>query len=560
MALPPPLPRRTAARSAALTLAYALAVLTARSVRPSTPASAADTVAADRGFLLSGVQFVQSSPGSIPGPVIPFGEAFPVVLGAEGERRMAVVSAGRWEKGRVVAFGHGAFFREGAVGSRETQSGRFMTNALKWTAGGRMALASLKVVDVGGHEGFRAWLTRQGATVVVSDGSDLATALRGANVLVWGAWRQGKAERDIIANWVKTGGGLVAESLGWGWMQLNPNVDIRQHAGNQLLAEGRLDGSDGYLPRTTGNPAGLATGSTETGLTQGDEALAALRGERGALEDRQIAQAVHVLTRLIRTLPRSEPKLLPALRLMTADLGPIIPTEADPVSLYKDPLQRIGLTLQVEDLRFVAPDAVPFHPAGTEFPGDVPIEAPRVTREIDVDTRQTRWHSTGLYAPPGERLTVSLTQAVVDLELAIRIGPFTDENWHMDDWTRVPSIWSRSPLTATTVLAANAFGGPVYIEVPDDVSFLAGTVQVTVAGAVEAPYFRLGETTTAEWRDRLRSLKAPYAELGTDKLFLTVPSSAIRNLDDPGPVLRFWNEVLDAQADLAARPRARDYP
>lgn len=540
-------------------LAVCLAV-TLAAARPSLATPVADTVTADRTFLLTGVQFVQSSPGSIPGPVIPFGDAFPVVLGAEGERRMAVVSAARWEQGRVVAFGHGGFFDEGTLASGETHSGRFMTNALNWAAGGRLALASQKIVVVGGNAGYRAWLARQGATVVVSDGSDLGTALRGAHVLVWGAWRQGKAERDLIANWVKTGGGLVAESLGWGWMQLNPNVDIRQHAGNQLLAAAGIVWSDGYLDRTSGNPAGFATGITEIGLTQGDDALAALRGERGTLEDRQIAQAVHVLTRLIRTLPRGEAKLLPALRLMTANLGPIIPTEADPVSLYKDPLQRIGLTLQIEDLRFAAPDAVPFHPAGAEFPGDVPIEAPRITRAVDIDTRQTRWHSTGLYAPPGERLTVSLTQAVVDLGLALRIGGFTDENWHMDEWTRVPSIWSRSPLTATTVSAANAFGGPVYIEVPDDVSFLAGTVEVTIAGAVEAPYFRLGETTAAEWRDRLRSLKAPYAELGTDKLFLTVPSSAIRNLDDPTPVLRFWDEVLDAQADLAQRPRARDYP
>ncbi|MFN8424446.1 MAG: M60 family metallopeptidase [Anaerolineae bacterium] len=551
--------RPAVSRSAATAVACMLTALAARSTRPARAAFAADTVAADRQYLLTGVQFVQSSPGSIPGPVIPFGNAFPVVLGAEGERRMPVVSAARWEKGRVVAFGHGGFFDVGTLDDTAAQSKRFFTNAITWSAAGRTALENLTIVVVG-HDELRAWLAREGATVVASDGADLATKLRGANVLIWGAWTQGPAERDLIAGWVKSGGGLVAESLGWGWMQLNPNLDIRQHAGNQLLAPAGLVWSDGYLDRTSGNPAGFATGITEVGLTQGTQALEALRDRLGTLDPREVAQAVHLLTRLIRTLPRDEGALLPELRKMTADLGAIVPTEADPVSLLKDPLQRLGLTLQIEDLRFAPPGEAPFHPAGAEFPGDVPVEAPRVTRTVAVDTRQTRWHSTGLYAPPGEKLTVTLPEAAVDLGLALRIGPFTDENWHLDDWTRAPSIWSRHPLAAATTLADTAFGGPVYIEVPDDVSFLAGTIDVGIAGAVEAPYFRLGRTSVAEWRDRLRGLQAPYAELGTDKIFLTVPSSAVRALDDPEPVLRFWNEVADAQADLAQRPRERDYP
>ncbi|MEO8084384.1 MAG: M60 family metallopeptidase [Ardenticatenales bacterium] len=559
MLQPSPAVRPLMVRLAAAAIVAAVMGIGSVSVPVSKPATAADTVAIDRQNLLTGVQFVQSSPGSIPGPVIPFGDAFPVVLAAEGERRMPVVSAVRWAQGRVVAFGHGGFFDVATLDDPTTQSKRFFVNAITWSAAGRKAIEDMTIV-VEGHADLQAWLTAQGATVVPSDGGDMASKLRGADVLVWGAWTQDAAERDAIAGWVKGGGGLVAESLGWGWMQLNPTLDIRQHAGNQLLAQAGLVWSDGYLDRTSGNPAGFATGITEVGLTQGTRALEALRDQLGTLDPRQVAQAVHLLTRLIRTLPRDEGSLLPELRRMTADLGPIVPTEADPVSLLTDPLQRIGLTLQVEDLRFAPPGEAPFHPAGAEFPGDVPPSAPRVQRTVSIDTRQTRWHSTGLYAPPGEKLTVTLPDSALDLGLALRIGAFTDENWHMDDWTRVPSIWSRHPLDAATTFADNAFGGPVYIEVPDDISFLAGTIDVHIAGAVEAPYFRLGETTVAEWRDRLRGLEAPYAELGTDKIFLTVPSSAIRGLDDPEPVLRFWNEVADAQADLAQRPRERDYP
>ena len=58
-------------------------------------------------------------------------------------------------------------------------------------------------------------------------------------------------------------------------------------------------------------------------------------------------------------------------------------------------------------------------------------------------------------------------------------------------------------------------------------------------------------------RARIRNLPGPWAELGTPKVVLTVPSAAIRDLDDPAALLQFWDRVLDGAADLAARPRER---
>lgn len=544
--------------AATATLLASAALVASAPERPAiaTTSAAPSTSDADRAQLLDGVSVVQSSPGSIPGPIVPFGDAFPVVLGAEGAQRMAVVSAARWGGGRVVAFGHGAFFDLGTLESSATQSGRFMTNALRWAAGdmGDLDGATIVLAD---HAGLRPWLEARGATVV-TPGGDVAGALAGADVLVWGAWRQGAAERAAIATWVQGGGGLVASSLGWGWMQLNPALDLRAHAGNALLAPAGLAWSDGYLDRTSGDPAGFAAAAGDLELTQGTAALDALRERREALTRPQVAQAVHVLTRLIRTLPRDEASLLPALRAMTAGLGPIVPTVADPVSLYDDPLERLGLTLQIEDLRFAAPEAMPAHPAGEDFPGSVSPEAPRSALDVVVDLGRPRWHATGLYAPPGAAITASLSAGDVGRGLALRIGAFTDETWHLENWTRAPSIWSRHPLGATAVIASNAFGGPVYVEVPQGAEPVRAVVRI--AGAVEAPRFVLGETTLDAWRTRVRGLGAPYAELESATIALTVPSAAIRSLDDPEALLRFWDAVQDANADLAARPRARLYP
>lgn len=46
----------------------------------------------------------------------------------------------------------------------------------------------------------------------------------------------------------------------------------------------------------------------------------------------------------------------------------------------------------------------------------------------------------------------------------------------------------------------------------------------------------------------------------TRKVILTVPSEAVRDLDDPAELMRFWDKVLDSCAELAARPTDRRRP
>ena len=84
---------------------------------------------------------------------------------------------------------------------------------------------------------------------------------------------------------------------------------------------------------------------------------------------------------------------------------------------------------------------------------------------------------------------------------------------------------------------------------------------LTVSGAtVRAPYFVAGKTKLADWKASIRKAPAPWAELQTDNFILTVPSSAVRKLDNPDALMAWWNRVVDAEADLAAIPRARPRP
>ncbi|MHC4923234.1 MAG: M60 family metallopeptidase, partial [Planctomycetota bacterium] len=192
------------------------------------------------------------------------------------------------------------------------------------------------------------------------------------------------------------------------------------------------------------------------------------------------------------------------------------------------------------------------------FPGSVPEKAERVECDVIVDLRRPRWHSTGLYAPPGEVITVGIPAAAKGAGLVLRVGCHTDSIRRKPDWTRAPEIALRRPLDAARVSVASAFGGLIYVEVPKGAP--ARPVKLKVKGAVEAPRYVHGETKVVDWQKTQRHLPGPWAELETKKIILSVPSKAVRDLDDPKALMDHWDRVMDACADLAVRPRKRESP
>lgn len=67
------------------------------------------------------------------------------------------------------------------------------------------------------------------------------------------------------------------------------------------------------------------------------------------------------------------------------------------------------------------------------------------------------------------------------------------------------------------------------------------------------PTFVLGETTLSEW-SYLRTAPAPWAELEFDNIILTVPTDVVKDLERPDELAEHWNIMMNAIADLAARP------
>ncbi len=171
-----------------------------------------------------------------------------------------------------------------------------------------------------------------------------------------------------------------------------------------------------------------------------------------------------------------------------------------------------------------------------------------------VSAKADVWHTTGVYAAPGEVVRVTVPAAAAGQGLGVRIGAHTDELWHLDRWERAPQVSRWSPIASKTTAAANPFGGLVYVTAPVGVKL--GEVTATIDGGVAAPVYFAGKTTADEWAT-LRAAPAPWGEFVSDKFVLTLPAAVARTVENPAEVTAFWDQVLDGCADLTAVPKQR---
>ena len=161
-------------------------------------------------------------------------------------------------------------------------------------------------------------------------------------------------------------------------------------------------------------------------------------------------------------------------------------------------------------------DQVTAHPGAAEFPGKVADDAPRVVkREFTFALNMPRWQSTGLYAAPGERVTVHVTAQDAKLGLSVVVGAHSDRIFARDKWPRFPVISRTFKITEPRTEVANAFGGLIYINIPrnkemggyhvptyggygwldEDPKKIRGSAHITIDVGVEAPLYVAGRTT-----------------------------------------------------------------
>lgn len=497
----------------------------------------------DVAALLDGVGSI-ASPG-VPGPLAVTGEDAFVVWTARDPvgAFVPLAAAARHGRGKLVALGHTGYFEEGALATGDTA--RFVANAARWVGGFEPRVACWRrpaLADALRDADVRATLLRK---------RDWTTDLARYDVVCLDPSPLDAGEVEQLRAWVADGGGLVLVGLGWGWSQRNPGRELsRDHPGNRLIAPLGVAWADGTVAEVDGAPPSAAR---RRGADAGATLRALASDPRGPAPTANGGLSVAdgaILSAAARAVPADDARFLPALEAWLAGADTRPPTRDAPLDA-DDVADRLALVVQHRRAGSRAPEDVAAAPTAADFPGAVPGSAARRpgARVAVVGVTGERV-TTGLYAPPGEVVALRVPEPLRDAGMRVRIGAHSDRLWHRPAWERHPEISATWTLDAAEVRVASPHGGALYLELARDAD---GSHEVRVDGCVTAPRYDLGRTTADEWRV-LRRAPAPWAELGSRHVRLSVPSEFVRGIDDPAPLLELWDRVIEACAELDGAP------
>ena len=483
--------------------------------------------APDRAALVAGVDGLVAS-GALPGAMVAAKGAF-VVMRAGDVPLFVATHVGR---GRALAGGHEVFFDVNNV--RNPGNARFFANAVAWL-GGRPA-SKLQVGALG--------MSAVNGTIAVRR-DELRAGLAGLDVLMMnqGALDGDLGLQDAVVAWTKAGHGLLVLGPAWGWQQLNPSKNlVANHGGNRML-----------LPFGIGFSTGIADGkpsaANDDPLLATDSALSALR--KGGLSPAEVARATGTVERALELMPAVGGEIR---SLAAAEGGVDGPTSKRPITRTM-PFSRLWARLQAREIEEGNAASLGKFASTDDFPGIVPKEAARSPKKIvTVDKNFPGWANTGLYAAPGEFVTITTFDTDLKDGLGVRIGAQTDELWGLDSWARFPKVSYRWPLAKKETRVMSPFGGTIYIDVPRGAH---NGSAVYILNAVPAPRYIPQQVTNEDWAKMLATPGAPWVELEGTKVVLSLPRWAVADLKDPVSLMKYWDKMMElCFAFYAAPPRA----
>lgn len=517
-----------------------------------------ETIDRHRQFMLANVGDI-STPG-IPGPIVVYGpNAFPVVVDQRDGQSTVFVAAALWGKGRLVALPHNGYL--GTLLREHAGSGVLARNCLLWAAS--CESQGISGLRVGVHQNPEILQQLHDGNMAASALPDSGWTghLEGLNVLIADLNNTTPEERQHLERFVRQGGGILSANLIWGWQQQHPGANpLTENGANLLYSRAGIVWADGYNRASYG-----ALVKVDQPLTDYYHVSWALDALDEAAAKKRILQpedgaALASTFRNLGMIPRvSAPEIFARVEeyLQKYTRAAIVPTAKTPIS-RKDPAARLFVSMQTAWFQDLLMDQLKPHPAASKFPGSVPKAASRSSRKLELDLTQHGWKSTGLYAAPGEVVTIHLDPSALKRGYSAQIGCHTDLIWDSDEWKRTPQMTRQFPLSRPTQTIGHALGGPIYIVIPSSLN--GEKLALEIAGAVEAPHYVLGRTSLADWRNTVRNRAAPWAELECNRLIISVPSTLVRELDDPEALMQHWVKVLDACADLRGIPHERPRP
>ena len=182
------------------------------------------------------------------------------------------------------------------------------------------------------------------------------------------------------------------------------------------------------------------------------------------------------------------------------------------------------------------------------FPGDFE-DVNSVLRNTQIKFESifdgVEWHSTGYYLPAGVLCKIKVIKCHDFDSWKVRIGAHSDDLSNCESIKRWPCISSVYPVNETMEISS-PYGGLIYFES----SKRKVKIEAILNNVVESPYFDLTNPNTVnEWSKR-KNAPGLWAELAGKNIIFTTPSSCIRGIQDPKPVLEFWDQVVNLHHQL----------
>ena len=499
---------------------------------------------ADQSELLSGLD--DADWGGWSSLILPIGKwSFP--LGRD-TTDSTVVAASHVGRGKMIGLGHESWV---------AQNHEFNFRAVEWVCG---EAANVGLAYGAGFDHWEDELRDEGHSVHLSVTPD---DLSQVDCLLDEFWNgHDDADNLAIEQFLLGGGGVIMGGHAWYWSYSNSDVP-HNYPGNKIS-------------KTTGLMVSSDWGYNDIDFEIPDLIYTPHNAIRGIFADRvdgielteeEAAIAYSSISDCTVMVPLDFLEFWTPLRELVNSTGwTVIPYStlwsSTGHELGADPVADVILRLEEALTQNLPADQLPVHPSHTEFPGEVPSNATRISRTVSINgtqsglpsnfgysgARSSLRMSTGLYAPPGEVITVSVSQDVSELGFWILIGAHTDGLWGKDVIKRHSKIYRYWWIDNTTTEIGNAFGGPIYAAIPAGSEF--GEFDMTISGAVRAPMFVLGETSDFEWIYSERENPAPWTELVSNNFIMTVPSSEIRNLNNPTELMDWWDEALEMEHEL----------
>ncbi|MBB6111330.1 Peptidase M60, enhancin and enhancin-like [Mucilaginibacter lappiensis] len=508
---------------------------------------------------------------SLPMPPLPEGTSFFITINRQPEiiamamsdfqdqpfKANAIVSS-TLGKGKVLLFGPSAYLKAEMLTNKDVS--QLLKNALNWASPGNR---TRRIAVTGGMEkGFTDFLQQQNATVYITPNFKLK---KNTSLLVLNKDITDVKELQLIEDFITAGGTLLFASPYSDLYNSKDTIKNLQYLDlgiNKLLAKAGLVNPNALIVQSPKYTA-LVIDSVPD-YVQLKTLLPLIQSKK------TLSESVDFFTKLTieQVLKYNDPGAPVIYEMKQAfDIPAVlpVPSPSAPV-LNSTPALKVatkaGYWFYAKQQDFI------HHPeakaAGYQiFPGDVPANALRVNQTVvipvkvgtqglnDPEPVYYRPHSTGLYVPAGEKVTITISTDDIKQHLKAQIGVHDDDLTHMDQFKRTPvDLTAKFSLDQKQIDIYSPYGGLLLINIADTSKLK--TIKINVSGAVKAPYFKLGKTSEQEWNTTIRNNPAPWAELATDNIVLTVPSYRIRNLNNPVKLMQFWDEVMNADADLAA--------